>query len=146
MNTAKHAAIVADLALLAERFPKTFIPAAPGPLKRGIHLDLRAAMPDWPHRRIRKVLSYYVTNSNYRQAHVAGAARVDLAGAAVDIVTLEDVQHAAARRARVQQAAWAQYRAAKAANSNRVFRYGVSGIPLSEAAAASLSRSAHRRV
>jgi sRNA-binding protein len=35
-----------DIAALAERFPKTFTPNAPRPLKRGIHLDLRIALPD----------------------------------------------------------------------------------------------------
>jgi ProP effector len=93
----QHDEIAAVIALLAERFPKTFFvfERRRKPLKLRIHLDLQAALdgavtPD----ELDAALRFYCGNVGYLRATLRGAWRVDLAGNPAGTVSAEEEAHA----------------------------------------------------
>lgn len=89
----------AGRAMLAAIFPKCF--AGKGekkvPLKIGIFKDIRALRRDIPYRVVKAALHDYTSGALYLKATVAGAARINLDGDAVDVVTAEQAAWAAER-------------------------------------------------
>lgn len=66
---------------LIEQYPATFNPAAPLPLKIGIHTDLLARHPDLDPATLRRALKRYCERRAYQLALAReGACRVDLDG------------------------------------------------------------------
>ena len=65
------------------------------PLKIGVHIDLGAALPDMTADQISTFCRTYTSQPRYRVALTEGAARVDLSGQPVSMVTAEDAGHAA---------------------------------------------------
>lgn len=105
----------AALAALAAAFPAVFdLNGARRPLKVGIRLDVAAAWPTSSTTAIRRALSYYCGSRAYLRTLVTGAARIDLAGQAVGVVTSSEAADAReritelqAQAATRQAAAWA---------------------------------------
>jgi ProP effector len=94
----RQAARVGTIATLAKRFPAAFVvfERRRRPLKIGIHEDIIAAAPDLDRALLMRALSY-TGNRCYLAALRAGAARVDLTGVAVDVVSAEHAAFAAQR-------------------------------------------------
>jgi ProP effector len=70
------------------------------PLKIGIVEDTVAAAPDLDRSALFQALGYYTGNRYYLEGLRTGAARIDLAGAAVDTVSAEHAAFAAERIAK----------------------------------------------
>jgi ProP effector len=93
----QYAEIATVIALLAERFPKTFFvfERRRKPLKLRIHLDLQAALagavtPD----ELDAALRFYCGNVSYLRATLKGAWRYDLDGNPCGTITAEEEAHA----------------------------------------------------
>jgi ProP effector len=93
----QYAEIAATIALLVERFPKTFfiLESRRKPLKLKIHLDLQAAFggavtPD----ELGAALRFYCGNEGYLRSTLKGAWRVDLDGNPASVVTADEQAHA----------------------------------------------------
>lgn len=106
MNVNPHAAwrrrkkaAEATRAILVERFPRCFMPKGERkvPIKIGIYHDLRTAASDISSRKIHRALQDYTTGRTYRRAMIAGAARLDLDGWPVGIVTTDEAEDARER-------------------------------------------------
>lgn len=94
-------------ARLHEQFPACFVDlrdrqAVPRPLMIGIHDAITRACPDLSRRVLQRVFGIYTARSGYAQAVVLGAARIDLEGREVGVVT-ETEASATAEQFRVQQ-------------------------------------------
>ena len=87
------------LALIIERWPKAFSAKSPRPLARGVHrIILRERPAGMSHRAVRWALGLYVSTNSYLKAlTVPGAQRIDLTGAVVELVRVEDAVHATER-------------------------------------------------
>ena len=81
---------------LAEQFPG-IAPRGQAcrPLKLRVHLDLASALPDMDAGAISTFFAIYTAQPRYRISLTEGAARVDLSGQPVGVVTAEDAGHAA---------------------------------------------------
>src|SRR4051812_37844621 len=104
----------AAVGLLVETFPAAFVRINRRPLKLGIHDDLlaRGIATDV----VKAGLGSYCRSTGYLEAMKAGAARIDLDGNAAGVVTPDDAEHAARKRAEAaekHQAKIAQDKAAK---------------------------------
>jgi ProP effector len=98
--------ITATIALLAERWPKTFsvYDARRQPLKLHIDIEIRAALGDTvPGADLSRALTHYTHSLAYLDRCRAGAARIDLDGNAVDTVTEAQAARAAAIWANVMR-------------------------------------------
>jgi ProP effector len=103
--------IAAAIALLAERFPKTFFvfERRRKPLKLKIHLDLQTALdgavtPD----ELSRALHFYCGNVGYLRAMLCGAWRVDLSGNPPGAVSAAEEAHAREKLAAVETRAAAR--------------------------------------
>jgi ProP effector len=89
---------------LAEHFPNTFFKRRQDvkPLKIGIFDDLidfyeRLESPPFSKKSLREALNYYSSSPAYLESQKAQAARIDLYGVEVDVVTQEQAQYAYTR-------------------------------------------------
>lgn len=106
--------------ILAERFPKAFMPtgAVKIPLKVGVKEDILAASPDLTRGQVTKALRDYCRGEKYLRAMVVGARRIGLDGADAGFVSSDEARGAAMLRARLdERVAAAQERRAKAAEA-----------------------------
>ncbi len=95
-NRAWRAARIDTLLTLRQRFPNAFARLSDyrrRPLKIGIHLDLRAAMPDLDPIEISRALSYYVSDVRYHRACTEGAERIDLNGNPAGVVSASEAEN-----------------------------------------------------
>ncbi len=100
-KTAKHsrawrAARIDTLLILRQRFPNAFARLNDyrrRPLKIGVHLDIRAAIPDLDPIEISRALRYYVADVRYHRAVVEGAERIDLDGNPAGTVTAAEAEN-----------------------------------------------------
>jgi len=104
----------AAISLLVETFPAAFVRINRKPLKLGIAEDMlaRGVAPET----IKVGLRSYCRGVGYLSAMKAGAARIDLDGNPAGVVTAEDAEYAARKRAEAaekHQAKIAQDKAAK---------------------------------
>ncbi len=76
-----------------KKFPRTFMPGQPQPLKIGIHEELLEAEGGDP-KKIRRALAGYVKVPRYLRCLKAGAVRLDLQGANAGFVTQQEAEHA----------------------------------------------------
>jgi ProP effector len=93
----KVAHAFAVIELLAKRWPATFVvfEQRRQPLKIGIHLDILTVLDGaLTKSKLRLGLSYYTNNVGYLRALSEGAARIDLAGDAVGVVSADEAQQA----------------------------------------------------
>jgi ProP effector len=93
----RSARAFAVIELLAERWPAAFavFEQRRQPLKIGIHIDILAALDGAVTKTELKLgLGYYTNNVGYLHALHEGAARIDLAGDAVGVVSAEAAQQA----------------------------------------------------
>jgi sRNA-binding protein len=105
------------IAMLCEKFPAAFsqFERRRRPLARGIHLEVAAAMPALTAEQIKAAMRHYVGNEFYCRACRAGAARIDLLGHEVGVVTSAEADCAAARIAGIRE--WKKKRKDKAAGA-----------------------------
>lgn len=94
----------AVIAWLSEQFPAAFFKQARGiqPLKLGIFDDImdfyeRLDTPPFSKKELREALNYYSSSPAYLTCQKHNAARVDLFGNEVDIVTQEQALYAQKR-------------------------------------------------
>jgi sRNA-binding protein len=92
--------------LLATQFPKAFTDP-PRPLKVGIAMNIAAAS-NIPLCDVQDALDFYCGRREYLRAIQAGVSRVDLTGAAVDVVTVEQAAHAKEKIEAFNATAWAR--------------------------------------
>lgn len=92
---------LATIDWLAEHFPSAFFKQSKlvKPLKIGIFDDIidfyeRLDSPPFSKKAIREALNYYSTSPGYLQNQKTNAARIDLFGNEVDIVTEEQAKYA----------------------------------------------------
>jgi ProP effector len=88
---------IETLSVLRERFPAAFADLNDRrrqPLKVGIHADIVAALPELDAAAIRCAMRFYVCGFRYQYSVVEGAARIDLNGNAVGIVSADEAEHA----------------------------------------------------
>jgi sRNA-binding protein len=103
---------------LAELYPGTFTAERwkpHRPLKIGIDQNIIAAGL-LTAEEAERVLRRYTGRLQYQRSVVVGAARIDLSGNSVDLVTPEQAAHAAKRIRRIESRAAAQAQAATAAH------------------------------
>lgn len=101
----KHLAI-AMRKVLHERFPLAFMgfTLQKQPLKIGIHADIMKAAPDLPKKEVRYAIQNYVKGRTYhRAASIPGTVRVDLAGHACGVVTVQDAKFHVERLQKIDQ-------------------------------------------
>ncbi|HRF08534.1 MAG TPA: ProQ/FINO family protein [Xanthobacteraceae bacterium] len=103
-NAAKHAALAERSGgntreLLALAFPKCFTGkgAAKWPLKIGIDRDIKAALPEFSRKQIKRALADYCGGPTYHRAILARLGRIDLFGRYAGIVDDNAVKFATAR-------------------------------------------------
>jgi ProP effector len=92
------------IALLCERFPKTFVccEGRRRPLKVGITKDLKTALGDEVDGKLLvRALTYYTLNLAYLKSQRVGAARIDLTGSAAGKVTEKEAAYAKMSLARI---------------------------------------------
>jgi ProP effector len=101
-TVARDLAADAVLTLLAETWPTRFVvhEKRRRPVQLGIHHSILAALDGAvTPQELRRALRYYIGNTWYLRAIVAGAARIDLEGNPAGAVTAEEAAAAAARLA-----------------------------------------------
>jgi ProP effector len=89
VNQARRNRAMAMRKVLAERFPKAFMPFGQSkiPLQKGICEKLLAQLPGLPRADILNALHGYTHDASYFSALVEGATRIDLNGEPVGVVT-----------------------------------------------------------
>ena len=97
----------ATVALLCERFPKTFFmfELRRRPLKIGVHLDIAALLPTLSTKEIRSAMRWYTANRFYNKACIENAPRIDLDGNEVGVVSADEAAKSKQRVA-CSTAAW----------------------------------------
>jgi sRNA-binding protein len=92
--------------LLSEKFPECFAlyEQRRRPLALGIHKEIALAMPTLTKVQISTAMRYYVSNEGYCRACREGAARINLLGHEVGVVTAAEADNSAARLAGIIKA------------------------------------------
>jgi sRNA-binding protein len=105
------------IAMLCEKFPACFamFEQRRRPLALGIQKEIAAAMPTLTKEQISTAMRSYVANEFYCRACREGAARVNLMGHEVGVVTAAEADNAAARIAGIKEWRKKQKAAAKEA-------------------------------
>jgi ProP effector len=109
----------ATVALLCERFPKTFFmfELRRRPLKIGVHLDIAALLPTLSIKEIPSAMRWYTANRFYNKACIENTPRLDLDGNEVGVVSADEATKSKQRIA-CSTAAWKRKGAAvKAADA-----------------------------
>jgi sRNA-binding protein len=107
----------AIIKLLSEKFPECFAlyEQRRRPLALGIHKEIALAMPTLTKVQISTAMRYYVSNEGYCRACREGAARINLLGHEVGVVTAAEADNAVARIAGMKE--WKKKRKDKAARA-----------------------------
>jgi ProP effector len=125
------------IAMLCAKFPHAFFmyEQRRRPFALGIHKEIALKMPTLSEEQIKAAMRSYVANEFYCRACRAGAARVNLMGHEVGVVTAAEADHAAARIAGVKE--WKKKKAAakKAAAKEAPAAARAAGIETANAAA-----------
>jgi ProP effector len=103
--TPSQAKIDKVLALLCERFPRTFVcyEGRRWPLKVGITKDLERALgTEVDGKLLRQALSYYTLSDGYLKSQRPGAPRLDLDGNAAGVVTSQEARYARGTLAKIK--------------------------------------------
>jgi sRNA-binding protein len=93
VRNAWYAARIDTLLTLRQKFPRAFArlnARIRRPLKVGIHLDIRAAIPDLA---LSRALRFYVSDLRYHRACTEGAPRIDLDGNGCGTVSAAEAEN-----------------------------------------------------
>jgi ProP effector len=131
----------ATVALLCERFPKTFFmfELRRRPLKIGVHLDIAALLPTLSTKEIRSAMRWYTANRFYNKACVENAPRIDLDGNEVGVVSADEAAKSKQRVA-CSTAAWKRKGAAVKAAAEAAARARAEALAAARAAESEAAR------